>query len=53
MIGPPRGSPGLGLARQVDGVDNVLIHPGHADAKRIRVGVEAPIWWDEGLFAAG
>jgi RES domain-containing protein len=31
---------------------NVLINPRHADSKRIRPGLEKPIWWDARLFAA-
>ena len=29
---------------------NVLINPGHADAKTIRPGLEKPIFWDDRLF---
>jgi RES domain-containing protein len=31
---------------------NVLINPRHGEAKRIKAGLEKPIWWDERLFAA-
>jgi len=29
---------------------NVLINPAHADAARIRPGLEQPVWWDDRLF---
>ena len=30
---------------------NVLIHPQHDEARKIRVGLETPVYWDSRLFA--
>lgn len=29
---------------------NILISPAHPEARRIRVGLHTPIWWDKRLF---